>query len=54
MKIEAGAKVTYLGRVKATIIGKRSRGWLIEYWGQGAREGELIRATVPAADLSAA
>lgn len=48
---KAGDKVNYLGRVRATVLGKTSRGYHIEYWGQGARDGELIRATVPAREL---
>lgn len=50
--LEIGAKAMYLDRARATVLGKTARGYRIEYWGQGAREGELIRATVPARDLT--
>ncbi|HBP0117089.1 TPA: hypothetical protein L5P37_002274 [Pseudomonas aeruginosa] len=51
---ETGDKVIFGDRfrIRATVIGKRARGYRIEYWGQGARDGELIRETVPARDLT--
>lgn len=50
--MEMGSKAMYMGRARVTVLGKTARGYRIEYWGQGAREGELIRATVPARDLT--
>jgi hypothetical protein len=47
-----GQVVSYLGVIRAEVIGTRRNGVLIGHWGRGLQEGKYIKRRVAARDLS--
>ena len=46
--MNVGDRVFYLGEFKADIVGIRSNGIIIEFWGRGLQDGQLLRRRVAA------
>jgi len=53
MNMQINDKVWYLGEFKATVVGVKTNGVIIEFWGQGFQRDQLIRKRVAARYLTA-